>query len=147
MWNSLCNTYGKVMAPTVFKDFKDCLGARISINHDPTQYFDRLFGHMSSADITVPQQLQAMIALATLPQKWEMLVLIVTGDTELQDLDLSDVHTAVLGQYQSETVHHSSGKHNTSKISVVKHKCGDPNWNQQQGSNQQQHPPNQQNQG
>jgi len=60
MWNSLCNTYGKAMAPTVFKDFKDCLGAHISINHDPTQYFDRLyatFGHMSSAEVAIPQQL------------------------------------------------------------------------------------------
>ncbi len=74
------------MAPTVFKDFKDCLGACISINHNPTQYFDRLyaaFGCMSSAKVTIPQQLQAMIALAALPQKWEMLISIVTGDTKL----------------------------------------------------------------
>ncbi len=57
IWNSLCDTYGKVMAPTVFKDFKDCLGACISINHNPTQYFDRLyatFGCMSSAEVTIP---------------------------------------------------------------------------------------------
>ncbi len=70
MWNSLHNTYGKAMAPTVFKDFKDCLGAHISINYDPTQYFDRLFaafGCMSSAEVTVPPQLQVMIALAALP--------------------------------------------------------------------------------
>jgi len=110
MWNSLCETYGKAMAPTVFRDFKDCLGTHISINHNPTQYFDKLFaafGHMSSAEVTVPPQLQAMIALTALPQKWEMLISIVTGDTELQDLDLGDVHTAVVGQYQSETVHHS----------------------------------------
>ena len=130
MWNSLHETYGKATAPTVFRDFKDCLGARISINHDPTQYFDKLFaafGRMSSAEVAVPPQLQVMIALTALPQKWEMLVLIVTGDTELQDLDLGDVCTAVIGQYQSETVRHSTGKHNANKISVVKHKRGDPN--------------------
>ncbi len=150
MWNSLHETYGKATAPTVFRDFKDCLGAHISVNHDPTQYFDKLFaafGRMSSAEVAVPPQLQAMIALAALPQKWEMLVSIVTGDTELQDLDLGDVCTTVIGQYQSETVHHSTGKHNADKISAVKRKHGDPNWNQQQGSNQQQHSPNQQNQG
>src|SRR5216683_6566204 len=88
-----------------------------------------------------------MIALAALSQKWEMLVSIVTGDTELQDLSLGDIRTAVIGQYQSETVCHGSGKHNANKISAVKPKRSDPNWNQQQGSNQQQHPPNQQNQG
>ena len=60
MWNNLCNTYGRVMAPTVFKDFKDCLSTCISVNHDPTQYLDRLyatFGHMSSAEVAIPQQL------------------------------------------------------------------------------------------
>src|SRR5216683_2861632 len=150
MWNSLHETYGKATAPTVFRDFKDCLGAHISVNHDPTRYFDKLFaafGRMSSAEVAVPPQLQAMIALAALPQKWEMLVSIVTGDIELQDLDLGDVRTAVIGPYQSETVCHSSGKHNANKISAVKCKCSNPNWNQQQGSNQQQRPPNQQNQG
>ena len=35
MWNSLHNTYGKAMAPTVSKDFKDCLSACISVNHNP----------------------------------------------------------------------------------------------------------------
>src|SRR5216683_5608391 len=95
---------------------------------------------MSSAEVAIPPQLQAMIALAALPQKWEMLISIVTEDTELQDLDLGDVCTAILGQYQLETVHHGSGKHNANKISVVKCKCSDPNWNQQQGLNQQQHP-------
>src|SRR6266851_3307313 len=76
-----------------------------------------------------------------------MLVSIVTGDTELQDLDLGDVCTAVIGQYQLETVRHGTGKHNANKISAVKRKRGNPNWNQQQGSNQQQRPSNQQNQG
>ncbi len=102
IWNSLCETYGKVTAPTVFRDFKDCLGACISINHNPTQYFDKLFaafGCMSSAEVAIPPQLQAMIALAALPQKWEMLISIVTRDTELQDLDLGDICTAVVGQY------------------------------------------------
>ncbi len=116
------------MAPIVFKDFKDCLlGACISVNHDPTQYFNRLyatFGHMSSAKVAIPPQLQVM-ALAALSQKWEMLVLIVTRDILLQDLDLSDVCTAVLRQYQLETVHHNSGKHSANKISVVKRKHSD----------------------
>jgi len=60
MWNSLHETYGKATAPTVFRDFKDCLGAHISVNHDPTQYFDKLFaafGRMSSAEVAVPPQL------------------------------------------------------------------------------------------
>jgi hypothetical protein len=76
-----------------------------------------------------------------------MLISVVTGDNNLEDLELSDMRTAVITQFQVDSVCHGSGKHNANKISVVKHKRGDPNWQNQQGrSNQQQHN-NQQQQG
>ncbi len=56
-----------------------------------------------------------------------MLISIVQGDVPLEDLSLVDVHTAVIAQYQSESVRHGSSKHNANKISVVKHKYSDPN--------------------
>ena len=76
-----------------------------------------------------------MIALAALPQKWEMLISVVTGDNPLEDLILSDVRTAVITQYQADSVHHGSKQHNANKISVVKCKHGNLNWRNQQGSN------------
>jgi hypothetical protein len=104
-------TYGKSMAFTVFKDFKDCLNGRITMNADPQIYFDKVFGayaYMKAADIAIPPQLQAMIALAELPQKWEMLISVITGDNSLENLILSDVRTAVITQYQADSVHHDS---------------------------------------
>ena len=99
IWQVLKKAYRQLLAPTVFKDFKECLGVHISMNHDPTVYFDKLyaaFRHMQSAGVGIPKQLQAMIALAALPQKWKMLVSIVTGDIDLKNLDLMDVHNTVL---------------------------------------------------
>jgi hypothetical protein len=87
-----------------------------------------------------------MIALAALPQKWEMLISIVTGNVEMSDLDLGKVRDAIITQFQADSVCHGSNKHNANKISTVKCKCGDPNWCNQQGSNQQQQQ-NQQQQG
>jgi hypothetical protein len=133
--------YGKATASTVFKDFKDCLNACISLTADPNIYFDKMFGafaQMFTADVAVPPQLQAMITLAALPQKWEMLISIVTGDIEMTDLDLGEVPSAIITQFQADFVRHSSNKHNANKISTVKCKHGDPNWHNQQGSNQQQ---------
>ena len=104
------------------------------------------FARMSTADIEVPPQLQAMIALAALPQKWEMLISVVTSDIEMSDLDLGEVRDAVITQFQADSVCHGSNKHNANKISAVKRKRGDPNWHNQQGSNQQQQQ-NQQQQG
>jgi hypothetical protein len=94
-----------------------------------------MFARMKAADVKIPPQLQAIIALAALPHKWEMLISIVTGDIEMVDLDLSEVHDAVITQYQADTVHYGSQKHNANKISMIKHKRGDPNWHSQQGLN------------
>jgi len=67
-----------------------------------------------------------------------MLISVVTGDIEMSDLDLGEVCDAIITQFQVDSVCHSSNKHNANKISVVKRKRGDPNWRNQQGSNQQQ---------
>jgi hypothetical protein len=149
LWNALLTTYGKWTASTVFKDFKDCLNSRITMNADPQIYFDKVFGayaRMKPANVAIPPQLQAMIALAALPQKWEMLISVVTSDNPLEDLILSDVCTTVITQFQADSVCYGSKQHNANKISVVKCKHGDPNWCNQQGSGQQQQQ-NQQQQG
>jgi hypothetical protein len=102
LWNALQAAYGKLTASIVFKDFKDCLNGRITTNADPNIYFDKVFGAyacIKAADVSIPPQLQAMITLAALPQKWEMLILVTTGDNTLKDLILSDVHTAVIMQF------------------------------------------------
>jgi hypothetical protein len=67
-----------------------------------------------------------------------MLISIITGNIEMESLDLGKVCDAVITQFQADSVHHSSNWHNTNKISAVKCKCGGPNWHNQQGSNQQQ---------
>jgi len=149
LWNALLATYGKSTASTVFKDFKDCLNSRITTNANPQIYFDKVFSayaRMKAADVAIPPQLQAMIALAALPQKWEMLISVVTGDNPLEDLILSDVRSAVITQFQVDSVRYGSKQHNANKISTVKRKHGDPNWHNQQGSGQQQQQ-NQQQQG
>ena len=83
---------------------------------------------MFTADVEVPTQLQVMITLATLPQKWEMLISIITGNVEMSDLDLGEVHDAIITQFQTDSVCHSSNKHNANKISVVKCKHSNSNW-------------------
>jgi hypothetical protein len=141
LWNALEGSYGKATTSTVFRDFKECLHACISTTADPNIYFNKMFGaftRMKAADVKIPPQLQAMIALATLPHKWEMLISIVTGDVEITDLDLGEVHTTIITQFQADSVRHGSGKHNANKISMVKCKCSNPNWHSQQGSSQQQ---------
>jgi len=119
------------MASIVFKDFKDCINSCINLNANPNIYFDKVFGAyacMKAANIAVPPQLQVMITLAALPQKWEMLISIVTGNNTLKDLILSNVCTVVIMQFQADSICHGSKQHNANKISTVKCKCSDLNW-------------------
>ena len=112
------------------------MSARISLTADPNIYFDKMFGafaRMSAVDVEVPPQLQAMIALAALPQKWEMLISIVTGDIEMSNLDLGKVCDTIITQFQVDSVRHGSNEHNTNKISTVKHKHSNPNWHNPAG--------------
>jgi hypothetical protein len=67
-----------------------------------------------------------------------MLISVITSDIEMFDLDLGEVRDAIITQFQADSVRHGSNKHNANKISAVKCKCGNPNWRNQQGSNQQQ---------
>ena len=99
LWNALASSYSKATASMVFKDFKDCLSACISLTANPNIYFNKMFGafaQMLVANIEVSNQLQAMITLAALLQKWEMLISIITSDIKMLDLDLSEVCIAVI---------------------------------------------------
>jgi hypothetical protein len=71
-----------------------------------------------------------MILLSALPQKWEMLVSIVTQQHALMTIQLSHVRDAILAQYKSENVC-SGGKgkqQHANKLSAVKQKCCNQNF-------------------
>jgi gag-polypeptide of LTR copia-type len=116
LWIALRDSYGKATASSVLKDFKDCLNACILLTANPNIYFNKMFGAfawMSTADVAIPPQLQAMIALAALPQKWEMLISIITGDIEMDSLDLGKVCDTIITQFQVDSVCHGLNQHNT----------------------------------
>ena len=100
------------------------------------------FQRLPTASIIIPPQIQAMILLSALPQKWEMLVSIVTQQHALMTIQLSHVHDAILAQYESENVR-SGGKgkqQHANKLSAVKRKRGNQNFSNQESGGSQQKP-------
>jgi hypothetical protein len=88
------------------------------------------FQHLTAASIIILPQIQAIILLSALPQKWEMLVSIVTQQYALTTIQLSHVCDAILAQYDSENVH-SGGKgkqQHANKLSAVKQKHSNQNF-------------------
>jgi hypothetical protein len=136
-WTHLSTCYGTATPSSVYKDFKETLNIRLNPGQHPTQQIDHMvaaFQHLTAASIIIPPQIQAMILLSALPQKWEMLVSIVTQQHALMTIQLSHVHGAILAQYKSGNVR-SSGKgkqQHANKLSAVKWKHGNQNFSNQE---------------
>jgi len=146
-WSRLKATYGTATPTSTYKDFKEALGIRIRTDSHPGMAIDKMaacFQRLASNKVILPDSIMAMIMLAALPQKWEMLVPVIMQTTELDKLDISDVRDAVISQYETESARHQGGKpnngkkpHNANKLSAVKRKRGDPSWkNQEKGESQ-----------
>jgi hypothetical protein len=105
-WTHLSTRYGTAMPSSIYKDFKETLIIRLNPGQHPTQQIDRMvaaFQRLTAASIIIPPQIQAMILLSALPQKWEMLMSIVTQHA-LTMIQLSHVRDAILAQYELENV-------------------------------------------
>jgi len=71
--------------------------------------------------------MQAMVALAALPFKWEHLIHIIINNYEMEALTFEVVKDAIINQWDTETNRGGhKGSHNAQKLSAVKRKRGDP---------------------
>ena len=80
-WTHLSSCYGTVTPSSIYKDFKETLNICLNPGQHPSQQIDCMvaaFQHLTAASIIILPQIQAMILLSALAQKWEMLVSIVT---------------------------------------------------------------------
>src|ERR1700744_3285904 len=115
VWDALEQRYGAPTVPSIYKDFKEAISIRINPNQHPTTQFDKLsatfarlgavtFGTgAATTNLSIKNQLQALIGLVTLPTKWDHLVPILCQSTTLENLKLSDVTMAAIGQFETET--------------------------------------------
>jgi hypothetical protein len=95
----LSTHYGTTTPSSIYKDFKETLNIRLNPSQHPTQQIDHMvaaFQHLTAASIIIPPQMQAMILLSALPQKWEMLVPVATQQHALTMIQLSHVRNTIL---------------------------------------------------
>ena len=149
LWTNLKNRYGAATVPMIYKDFKEAISIRFNPNQHPGPQFDKLaaaFARLGAVTfgtppdethLTIAGQIQALIAMAALPPKWEFLIPIISQNIELTDLALGDVRDPVIAQWETEKNKGNKNVHQANKLSAVKRKRGDPRFNQQEGSSQQ----------
>ena len=149
LWTNLKDRHGATTVPMIYKDFKEAISIRFNPNQHPGPQFDKLaaaFGRLgavtfgtapNATQLTIAPQIQALIAMAALPTKWEPLIPIISQSVGLDDLHLNDVRNPVIAQWETERNKGNRQAQQANKLSAVKRKRDDPRFNQQQGSSQQ----------
>jgi hypothetical protein len=145
-------TFGAASIPSVYRDLKEAISMHINPNQHPGLQFDKLsaaFGRISAVSIgsgstvrkmEVQTELQALIAMAAIPAKWENLIPIICNSNEIDDLNIGSVREVIITQYKNQTNQgaHKGGSQ-ANKLSAIKRKHGNPRFNKQ-GSQQQSQP-------
>ena len=150
LWDALKNMFGKQSLPSVYKDFKEAISIRFNPNQHPAAQFDKLaaaFGRLAHVTVgeeddqhtlKIQEELQALIALAALPPKWETMVALITQNYDPSDISLKIVREAIINQYETEANRgQHKGSQHANKISAIKCKHRNPDFNKQ--DNQPQH--------
>jgi hypothetical protein len=153
-WEWLMTEFGSASLPSVYRDLREAITLHINPAHHPGLQFDKLeaaFGCISNTvigkgsyakRIAVPDTIQALIAMAAIPQKWENFIPIICNGFKIQDLEVSDIKDVVVTQFENETNHgaHKGNKkeQHANKLSNIKQKHdNDPRFKKQSGSQQQ----------
>ena len=150
LWDALKNMFGKQTLPSVYKDFKEVISIRFNLNQHPAVQFDKLtaaFGCLAHVTIgtdndqhnlKIQEDLQALIALAALPPKWETMIALIMQNFDLADISLKAVCKAIINHYETEANRgQHKGSQHANKISAIKCKHSNPDFNKQ--DNQPQH--------
>jgi hypothetical protein len=131
-WNNLKTAFGTASMPAVYADFKQVVNIKLS-GGNPIPDLERmatLFGRLGANSLTLPDNLQALLLLASLPSKWDSVAQLFMQRTDLTtSLTFTNVRAAVTQEYErSNRPVDSSAR----KLSAVKRKGPDPNYRPQQ---------------
>ncbi|TFY53776.1 hypothetical protein EVJ58_g9259 [Rhodofomes roseus] len=134
LWDELKALYDKQTPAGVYKEFRTAINARIPPNEHPNPTFANIaaaFDKLAGEGIDIPASLRAMIALNALPSRYDTVVTTILQAKELTEMKIDYVRESVVIAYEQGGKQASSSQ-SAKKISAVKRKHGEPNFNQQQ---------------
>ncbi|KAF9552127.1 hypothetical protein CPC08DRAFT_594871, partial [Agrocybe pediades] len=133
-WNEIQSVYGQENAATVFGYFKRAINTKIPTSGDPRPAIETIANHLQavvSANISLPQSLQAMILLGLLPPRYDSVASIILQNNSLSNLSFAIVRDAVFSENDRHTSMPGNRPQAANRISSVKRKGKDPQHKQQ----------------
>ena len=141
LWNWVKDTYGSTSIPSIYCDLKEAISIHINPNQHPGPQFDKISAAIQrllvvsytvgkvKRNLALDPVVVGLIALATVPSKWENLIPIICSSYELEDIIIGTVRDQVVTQYENE-INHGGHKQlgkqgnpaNAHKLSAVKWK-------------------------
>ena len=134
LWDVLAATLGKTGAALIYAEFKAATSVRISATNpmaDCTKMATH-FGWLEKNSQVIPPTIQAMILLSAFPRKFEHLQSTILSSYELVDLTFTAVRDHTVAEAQRKAVGSSRQPVLANKISAVKRKGANPNWQHSQ---------------
>ena len=102
-WTNLKTAFGTASMPAIYADFKQVINIRLT-GGNPIPDMERmatLFGRLTTNSLMLPDNLQALLLLASLPPKWDSIAQLYLQRTDLATtLTLANVRAAVKQEYE-----------------------------------------------
>jgi len=102
-WTNLKTAFGTASMPAVYADFKQVINIKLT-GGNPIPDLERmamLFRRLTTNSLTLPDNLQALLLLASLPPKWDLIVQLYLQHTDLATmLMFANVQAAVKQEYE-----------------------------------------------
>src|SRR5260370_14735535 len=138
-WVTLKKVFGTSTPSVIYKDFREAINFRLNPNEHPTPQFNRLmaaYSRLSANKQEVPGFIKAMLLLNNLPPKYETIsTLVLAGD--MVGFEIEKLISPIVNLWESTR---KGSVQTANKLSAIKRKREDPNFQQQQqhsgGSNQ-----------
>jgi len=131
-WANLKTAFGTASMPAVYADFKQVINIKLT-GGNPIPDLERmatLFGRLTTNSLTLPDNLQALLLLESLPPKWDSIAQLYLQCTDLATtLTFANVRAAVKQEYERSNRPVDSS---AQKLSAVKRKGPNPSYRPQQ---------------
>jgi hypothetical protein len=131
-WGNLKTAFGAASIPAVYADFKQVINIKLS-GGNPVPEIEQmamLFNCLAANNLSLTANLQGLMLLAALPNKWDNVVQLYMQRTDLStSLTFANVRTAVKQEYERAGRPVDSS---AQKLSAVRRKGPDPSYRPQQ---------------
>lgn len=136
VWEQIKAEFGKPGSSMLFADFKRAMTIRLPANRNPIKEINEmrtLFLRLNEHDVDIPSSIRAMILLNALPRGWDTVPAIVLQGTTPDSLDFVTAKDAIIAEYERRKVIGPSNGESAQRLSNIRRRGGNPNYNQQRG--------------